>query len=594
MRLKFRLRIRLLLVLWGIFFLAVFLPSLYYNSYLKKEILSESRARASRELALIKELMAGQELKGPEELHDWLSRVSGLLHLRATYVAEGGRVIADTDVPFDQTSGLDNHARRPEIIEAYQQPTGTSLRYSGTLGTDLLYVAQRVEGRGNIPGGVLRVAIPLSSIFYGLDNSAVVQHLIILTGFITFALISLGLMMDFSRSVSLLSSAADSIGQGNVKRLPQFRPGNYFYPLAKSIRENTERVESYIQTITKQKLQLESILEGIEEGILLLNSAGRIDSTNRAARNMLSWIPELKGRRPLEVVRSPELQAACERVLGNEIHSYHSELAISPDHIYHVNIVRIEQPKDEYGAIIALHDISELKRLEKVRRDFVANASHELRTPLTSIKGYTEVLMSEDDPEVRGSCLGVIFKNTDNMIKMVNDLLQLAKVEDYDNTIMDIRPVKAREAMSDAWKACLPTAESKGITLHDGLPSDGPIVQADFDQLVQVFRNLLENAVKYSPTGGKVEVFSSLESGKITIGVSDSGPGIPKQDRLRIFERFFRVERHRCKEAGSTGLGLAICRHIIRNHGGTIWVESPRKGMSAGSTFFFTLPPAAP
>jgi len=167
-------------------------------------------------------------------------------------------------------------------------------------------------------------------------------------------------------------------------------------------------------------------------------------------------------------------------------------------------------------------------------------------------------------------------------------------VEDYDNTIMDIRPVKAREAMSDAWKACLPTAESKGITLHDGLPSDGPIVQADFDQLVQVFRNLLENAVKYSPTGGKVEVFSSLESGKITIGVSDSGPGIPKQDRLRIFERFFRVERHRCKEAGSTGLGLAICRHIIRNHGGTIWVESPRKGMSAGSTFFFTLPPAAP
>ena len=413
-----------------------------------------------------------------------------------------------------------------------------------------------------------------------------------LTGFIAFALISLGLMVSASRSVSLLSSAADSIGQGNVKVLPQFHPGHYFYPLAKSIRENAERVESYIQTITEQKLQLESILDGIEEGILLLNSAGRIDSSNRAARSMFSSIPELKGRRPLEVIRSPELQAACNRVLENEIHSFHSEVTIGADRFYHVHIVRIEQSKDEYGAIIALHDISELKRLEKVRRDFVANASHELRTPLTSIKGYTEVLMSEEsDPDVRNSCLEVIFKNTNHIIKMVNDLLQLAKVEDYD-TIMDIRPVRADEALIEAWKACAPAAEQRSVSLQNDLPPDGPMVQADFDQLVQVFRNLLENAVKYSPPGGKVEVFSLAQSGKVTIGVSDNGPGIPKKDQQRIFERFFRVERHRGKEAGSTGLGLAICRHIIRNHGGTIWVESPRKGMSSGSTFFFTLPPA--
>jgi two-component system phosphate regulon sensor histidine kinase PhoR len=583
----------LLLLLWGIFFLAVFVPSHYYNNYLKDEILSETRARASRELVLLKDLMEREkEFQGPEEMHAWLSTVSGLLQVRVTYVAEGGRVIADTDVPFDQTSGLDNHAKRPEIVGAYQQTTGTSLRYSGTLHTDLLYVAQRIEGRGKIPAGVLRLAIPVSTIFYGLESSANVEHLIILTGFIAFVLISLGLMVSMNRSVSLLASAADSIGQGNVKQLPQFHPGNYFYPLAKSIRENAERVESYIQTITQQKLQQESILEGIEEGILLLNSAGRIHSTNRAARHMLSWIPELNGRRPLEVIRSPELQAACDRVLGNEIHSYHSEVAIGADRFYHAHLVRIEQPKDEYGAIIALHDISELKRLEKVRRDFVANASHELRTPLTSIKGYTEVLMSEDDPDVRNSMLEIIYKNTNNMIKMVNDLLQLAKVEDY-NTIMDVRPVKAKEALCEAWKACLPTAEPKGITLQDDLPEDGPVVQADFDQLVQVFRNLLENAVKYSPPGAKVEVVSSLENGETTIGVSDCGPGIPKQDRQRIFERFFRIERHRGKEAGSTGLGLAICRHIIRNHGGRIWVESPREGMSIGSTFFFTLPRSA-
>ncbi|MGA2228677.1 MAG: ATP-binding protein [Syntrophobacteraceae bacterium] len=593
MPLKFRLRIRLLLLLWGIFFLALLLPSLYYNNYLKNEIMLETQAKASRELSLIRDLMAREkEFQDPEQLYTWLCRLSGPLKVRLTYVAEGGRVIADTDVPFDQTSNLDNHARRPEIVEAYDQPTGISFRYSGTLNTDLLYVAQRVEGRGKIPGGVLRVAIPLSSIFYGLDKSATVQHLIILTGFVAFALISLGLMVSTSRSVSLLSSAADSIGQGQVKISPQLHPGHYFYPLAKSIRENAERVESYIQTITQQKLQLESILEGIEEGILLLNAAGRINSANRAAKGMLSWIPELKGRRPLEVIRSPELQTACNRVLANEIHSYHSEVGIGADRFYHVHIVRLEQSKDDYGAIIALHDISELKRLEKVRRDFVANASHELRTPLTSIKGYTEVLMSdESDPDVRNSCLEVIFKNTNHIIKIVNDLLQLAKVEDYE-TNADIRPVRAEEALIEAWKACTPSAEQRSISLQNGLPPDGPMVKTDFDQLIQVFRNLLENALKYSPQGGEIEVYSSAQGGKVTIGVSDSGPGIPKQDQQRIFERFFRVERYRGKEAGSTGLGLAICRHIVRNHGGTIWVESPRDGMSSGSTFFFTLPAA--
>jgi two-component system phosphate regulon sensor histidine kinase PhoR len=508
-------------------------------------------------------------------------------------VDEGGRIIADSDVPFDQTSSLDNIAERPEIAEARSGPAGSSLRNNRTSDSDLLYVAQRIEGRGKIPGGVLRVAIPLSSIFYALRNVATLQRLIVLIGFIAFALTSLGLIVSTSRSVSLLSRAADSIGQGNVKALLQFHPGHYFYPLAKSIRENAERVESYIQTITEQKSQLESILDGIEEALLLLDSTGRIDSSNRAARKMFTAVPELRGRRPLEVIRSPELQAACNRVLEDEIHSFHGEVTIGADRFYHVHIVRIEQQKDDYGAIIALHDISELKRLEKVRRDFVANASHELRTPLTSIKGYTEVLMSdESDPDVRSSCLNVIFKNTDHIIKIVNDLLQLAKVEDY-NTIIDFRPVSVEDGLIEAWKSCTPAAEQRDVSLQNDLTQDGPLVLADFDQLVQVFRNLLENAVRYSAPGGKIEVSSSAQSGKVTVGVSDNGPGIPKHDQQRIFERFFRVERYRGKESGSTGLGLAICRHIVRSHGGVIWVESPRKGMSSGSTFFFTLPVSA-
>jgi two-component system phosphate regulon sensor histidine kinase PhoR len=422
-----------------------------------------------------------------------------------------------------------------------------------------------------------------------VDNLAVVQYIVIAAGFFL-ALTNLIFLIRTNRSVSILAEAADCIGQGKVRALAQFYPGQYLYPLAKSIRENAERVESFIQTITEQKSQLESILDGIEEGILVLNSAGRINSSNRAARSMFSSVPELKGRRPLEVIRIPELQAACNRVLTNEIHSFHSEVTIGADRFYHVHIVRVEQSAGEYGAIIALHDISELKRLEKVRRDFVANASHELRTPLTSIKGYTEMLLSdENDPEVRNSCLEVILKNTDNMIKIVNDLLQLARVEDY-HCSSDLGPVRAGEVLAEALKACAPLAEQRNVQIQNDLPPQGPLVRADFDQLVQVFRNLLENALRYSPPGSKVEVFCREQDGKVTLAVGDCGPGIPRQDQQRIFERFFRVERHRGKEAGSTGLGLAICRHILRNHGGTIWVESPRRGMFSGSTFFFTLP----
>jgi two-component system phosphate regulon sensor histidine kinase PhoR len=248
--------------------------------------------------------------------------------------------------------------------------------------------------------------------------------------------------------------------------------------------------------------------------------------------------------------------------------------------------------KGEPGAIIALHDISDLKMLEKIRRDFVSNASHELRTPLTSIKGYTEILMSEEsDPEIRKSFLQIIFRNTNHIIKIVNDLLELAKAEDYDQ-MANYEPVNAGEALLEAWRECAPLAEEKQIVLQNDLSPDGPNVLANFDQLIQVFRNLLENAVKYSPPEASITVFSSIGKDKVTFGVSDNGPGIPKPDQQRIFERFFRVERHRSKQTGSTGLGLAICRHIVLSHGGTIWVESPIKGKSNGSTFYFTLPPA--
>jgi len=294
-----------------------------------------------------------------------------------------------------------------------------------------------------------------------------------------------------------------------------------------------------------------------------------------------------------------ELQKLCDRILASDVGERAEQLSslqisLGNDRTYDVNIVRLPARQEEMGAVVVLHDITGLKRLERVRQDFVANVSHELRTPLTSIKGYTETLLGEPGPtyERVSNFLQVILRNTNHMVRIVEDLLQLARLEAHQEGT-EPAPINASGAVATAWKACAHHARAKGLRLQNELPKDGVWVLADFDQLVQVFRNLIENAIRYSPDGEAVTVSCELRENRMVFHVRDEGPGIPKQHQERIFERFYRIETHRGDRWGSTGLGLAICRHIIRNHGGSIWVESPNRGSLKGSTFSFTIPGAA-
>ena len=214
-----------------------------------------------------------------------------------------------------------------------------------------------------------------------------------------------------------------------------------------------------------------------------------------------------------------------------------------------------------------------------------------LRTPLTSIKGYTETPCSPKpapDPATAQSFLGVILKNTNHMVKMVEDLLQLARLE-APNDPLKMVPVNAGSALLTAWRSCAHHAEGKNLSLENQIPEDNLLVSSDFDQLVQVFRNLLENGIRYSPSDEVLTAACHAQGDNVLFSVRDEGPGISRQHQQRIFERFYRIEKHRSDHWGSTGLGLAICRHIIRNHGGSIWVRSPNPGETKGTTFFFTL-----
>lgn len=291
-----------------------------------------------------------------------------------------------------------------------------------------------------------------------------------------------------------------------------------------------------------------------------------------------------------------ELQEACDHVLADlsigdsAVHSL--QISMDNGRAYDVAIMKMKDHRKGMGAVVAFHETTELRRLERARQDFVANISHEMRTPIGVVKEIAETILdpAPKDLESLRPSLEVLHGNVQHMHKLVEDLLLLAALEAPDAVFQPIR-VDAFEAWTEALQACIPPAQERGIALKCSFIEHEVYVVADFDQLALVFRNLLENAIRYSPHGGAISVSYRLQRDFIRFAIRDRGPGIAGQHQQRIFERFYRVERDdRTSQGGSTGLGLAICKHIIRNHGGAIWVQSPNHDDLTGTTVYFTLP----
>ncbi len=591
----FSSKMRLLFFFWLMLLVSLLTLGWFYYRNLKQDIIAEAEKSAIQSVNLIHWMLAQNDaLKDPLELQKNLQAIGAQMGIRISYVQDGGQVIADSEVPLEKITSLDNHAMRPEIMQAREQQVGLSIRFSRTSARELIYAAKAVAARDLIPAGVLRIAIPWSNLRDRFDR---LNETLLFAIFLTFAVIaavSYILLRQLDKPIQTMIKATEAIGRGHYRQRIQFHPRQEFYHLGCSINTMAELIDSQIQTITEQKQQLEAIFNGMKEGLMVLDSHGKIRSVNRAMTEIIPNAQNSIGRRPLEVTMSLELQRACDFVFStaNSSDSYPYMLQIAlqgGERVYDVSIIRLHDGEEGMGCILVLHDISELKRLEKVRQDFVANVSHELRTPLTSIKGYTETLLTEQKPnhETLSSFLQIILRNANHMVKMVDDLLQLAGLEAQPRMTRAVA-VNAAESLSAAWKACAPVAQAKGVELQQELPEKGLEVMTDFDQLVQVFRNLLENAIKYSPPNDKIAVGYKLEGNKVTFSVSDNGAGIPVQHQQRIFERFYRVEKIRSKHPGSTGLGLSICRHIILNNGGKIWVKSPSNSDGTGTTLFFT------
>ena len=375
--------------------------------------------------------------------------------------------------------------------------------------------------------------------------------------------------------------------------------GDELESLSKAISEMGIQSRSKIEEISKEKDYFQTILKGMTEGVLVVDGRGRILTVNDALRRLLSLPENVSDKMPLEIIRNAELEGAIRKaVQDGESIALELDLNKSGEKIIEVNVVSIlpsgKRMDDESersrgaGAIAVFHDITRLKQLEKIRQDFVANVSHELRTPLTTIKGYAETLLDGALKEDQAfQFVQVIKRHTDRLTKIVEDLLMLSRIETKEFQLK-MEPVSVRDFIDDIIDFMREPAERKKISLSRNEIPSSLAVLADRSHLEQILINLLDNAIKYTPEGGRVTVSAvEKDSEDIQFSVEDNGIGIPKEDLSRIFERFYRVDKGRSKELGGTGLGLSIVKHLVQTHGGSVWVESQ---MGKGSTFYFTLP----
>lgn len=538
--------------------------------------------------AALAALTAGR-ISGHGDAPAMATEIGRRISARITFIAADGTVIGDSEVPAASLATLDNHLGRPEVQQALQSGKGSSTRYSATLRTDMLYVAMPFA-TADSTRMVIRLALPLTA----LEKLKVNLHTLLAVAFAFAAIISLAMSSIFSqmlyRPLRQVAALAEDIGAGNLSRRLAIHRSDEFGNLAQVMNAMAGRIQEQLHNLATERNRLDAILRGMGEGLMVTDAHGAVMLVNPAFCGLFDVREEVIGRPLIDITRHPTLHESFKLVLQNRAER-HEEITLSlgEDKIILTHWVPLLEGEELRGIVAVFHDISDLKRLEKIRKDFVANVSHELRTPVTVIKGYAETLLGGlmvEDPDRAQRFVAIILNHSERLATLISDLLTLSEMESGEFSLQ-LHPTPLAATIRHAVSLVELKAGEKGIVLDITVPDDAPAVLADQGRLEQVFINLLDNAVKYTPdSGGRVSVAVMDGDGAVTVRVSDTGPGIPPQSLPRIFERFYRVDTARSRDQGGTGLGLAIVKHIVQLHGGTISVEStPGKG----SSFILTL-----
>jgi len=590
-----RLAVRLTVVLVVVTALGMAVMGLYVTNALETHSLESLTSGLVTEAGLLHDAIAPVlASSAPQERVQELALKYGTeLRARVTVIAEDGKVLADSERDLEGVRRMENHSARPEVRAALAGGVGSHVRRSRTLGLEMLYVAVPLrEGAG--VNGALRLALPLTEV----AKSVTAVRRTVAAG----ALLAFGLVLAFGLFISRkvtgpvreMRAIAHRMAEGDFEQTVPARGQDEVAELGHALNRMALRLKEKINDLEGERAKVAAILEGMVEGVIALDSQGRILLMNPAARKIfgLSSGP-VEGRAFLEVIRQKEfldLVEACQACSVGESCRREVELGPPVNRILRAYAVPVPFASEGRGNLLVLHDITELRRLEQVRTEFVANVSHELRTPLTSIKGYLETLIdgAVEEPGAARRFLEVTHTHAERLGRLVDDLLQLSDIE-TGKVILKLDPVVLHEAARAVLAIFEAQAGQKRMALMNRVPPELR-ARADRDRLSQVLVNLIDNAVKFTPEGGQIAVDAARGPDDfVEVRVSDTGIGIPSTDLPRITERFYRVDKARSRELGGTGLGLAIVKHLVQAHGGGLRIESE---LGKGTTVRFTLPAA--
>ncbi len=545
--------------------------------------ISNLRSQLEKEAELVA-VASLPDFLNPEKmsaLDDLAKNTGRKIEARVTIIARDGTVLGDSQ---EDPLNMENHATRSEVVGALTSGVGESTRYSTTLGQRMMYVAVPVTSQGQTIG-VARVAVPLTAVENSVNHIALTVTLatIITTALATFAA---GIIARATtRPLRQITGAARRIASGELNQKINVRTNDESGQLAHTFNEMALNLKEMVAAISEERNKLAVVLFSMADGVIMTDGEGIVVLTNRAARNLFNFKEEEATGEPLiEIVRHHEVDEILKSCLNTaQEQTVQFESAVTQRFL---RVIAVPLVNDKLnGALILFQDLTELRSLQTMRREFVGNISHELRTPLAAIKAIVDTLRGGaiDDQEAARDFLARADTEVDQMTQMIAELTQLSRIESG-QVKLKLELVNLNSLIEETIARLKPQAERQNVALLSELQADLPFIQADRDRIQQAIINLVHNAVKFTSSGGRVIISTKLEGGLVVVHVSDTGIGISREDLPHIFERFYKADKAR--SSGGSGLGLAIVKHVIQAHGGNIWVQSEE---GKGSTFSFSL-----
>lgn len=559
-----------------------------FIAHLLEEIYVDALAnRLEEEAKMLSTIFKEEEFDFNNEQLEIISKEMGeSLSTRITLIAPNGKVIADSD--YDRNK-MENHKERPEVQEALSGASGKAIRYSNTLGLDMLYVTTPIYHNEQIKG-VVRLALPIHAIQMSIKNFWYILILGLVFIFLLTIIVSFRISNKITKPIEHITKIARNITMQNYSERLKIDRKDEIGQLGTAINIMAESLENQMTTIYENEKKLMTVLNNMSSGVILVDLNGRIILANPAIESLLGEsIENIIGKHHNDVGKQDSISALIEKVFSNGT-SIQTEVEINyPSHKFlNSNLVPILDVRGEINGVLAvLHDITKIKKLETMRTEFVANVSHELRTPITSVKGFAETLLEGtiQDEETKKQFIQIIYNESDRLHRLIVDLLDLSKIE-LNKEILNLSKFDVKNLIESTVEAMKPQIEKRKLEVI--LELNQIEIIADEDRLKQVIINLFTNAIVYTPENGTIKCkLDKHANGKIKIEVEDTGIGIPPKNLSRIFERFYRVDKARSRESGGTGLGLAIAKHIIESHNGNIQVYSE---VDKGTKFVIILP----